>query len=81
MHHRYFGWLGALLCCACALLTIPGRACAAEAPNDPFSAMRVRRIAPPISTVKLVLNASDGSRLRLSDLRGKAVLVEFFIAN
>jgi len=81
MHHRYFGWLGALLCCACALLTIPGRARAAEAPSDPFSAMRVRRIAPPISAAKLVLNASDGSRIRLSDFRGKAVLVEFFIAN
>ncbi len=81
MHHRYFGWIGVVLCGACALLTIPGQAGAAEAAKDPFSAMRVRRIASPISAAKLVLNATDGSRIRFSDFRGKAVLVEFFLAN
>ena len=81
MHHRYFGWLGAVLCCACALLTIRGQARAAEEAADPFAAMRVRRIAPPTSAAKLVLRASDGSRIRLSDFRSKAVLVEFFIAS
>ena len=80
MPHRYFGWTGAVLCWACALLTLPGQARAAEEANDPFTAMRVRRIAPPTSAAKLVLQASDGSRIRLSDFQGKALLVEFFIA-
>ena len=80
MYHRYFGWTGAVLCCACALLTLPGQARAAEEAADPFAAMRVRRIAPPTSAAKLVLHASDGSRIRLSDFQGKAVFVEFFIA-
>ncbi len=78
MHHRYFGWIGAVLCGACALLTLPEQAGAAQ---DPFLAMRVRRIASPISAAKLVLHAADGSGIRLSDFRGKAVLVEFFLAN
>ena len=81
MHHRYIGRIGAMLFGACALLTIPGGTRAAEAAKDPFSAMRVRRIASPPSAAKLVLHGTDGSPIRLSDYRGKAVLVEFFIAN
>jgi peroxiredoxin len=43
--------------------------------------MRVRRIASPVPTGNLVLQSIDGGQIRLSDFRGKAVLVEFFLAN
>ncbi len=80
MHIRYFRWFGAMLFCACALLTLPASVGAAGA-EDPFAAMRVRRIASPVPAGNLVLQTTDGRPIRLSDFRGKAVLVEFFLAN
>lgn len=79
MYRHYLGCLFALLCCA-SMLLVPGRAGAKETANEPFSAMRVRRIKPT-PTGQLVLKAAGGSPIRLADYRGKAVLVEFFIAN
>jgi cytochrome oxidase Cu insertion factor (SCO1/SenC/PrrC family) len=81
MRLRYFGWFGAMLFGACALLMFSASAGATEAAKDPFSPMRVRRIASPVPAGKLVLQGTNGRRIRLSDFRGKAVLVEFFLAN
>jgi hypothetical protein len=80
MHFRRFR-LFAMLGCASALLTLPASAGAAGTAKDEFSAMRVRRIDPPVPAGNLVLQAIDGHPIRLSDYRGKAVLVEFFLAN
>ena len=81
MHIRHFRSFGAMLGCATALLTLPASVWAASAADDAFSAMRVRRIAPPVPAGKLVLHATDGRSIRLSDFRGKVVLVEFFLTN
>ena len=81
MHLRNLRTLAAVLGCASALLALPASAKAADADNDEFSAMRVRRITPLIPVGKLVLQATDGRSIRLSDYRGKAVLVEFFLTN
>jgi len=81
MHLRYLRSLAAVLGCASALAALPASSKAADAANDEFSAMRVRRITPPIPAGKLVLQATDGRSIRLSDYRGKAVLVEFFLTN
>jgi hypothetical protein len=70
----------ALLFCACAF-TLSAPVDAAGAVKDALPAMRVRRIAPPVPVGKLVLHASGGQRIRLSDFGGKAVLVEFFMTN
>ncbi len=81
MHLRYFRSLGAMLVCGCALLTLPALVDAAGAAKDAFPAMRLRRIAPSVPAGTLVLRAIDGHRIRLSDFRGRAVLVEFFMTN
>jgi len=79
MKIRHVRSMGAMLGCASALLTLPSPVGAAAAAENPFSAMRVRRIAPPVPADNLVLRAADGRSIRLSDFRGKAVLVEFFL--
>jgi len=81
MHLRDLRSLAVVLACACALVALPASAKAADADNDEFSAMRVRRITPQMPAGKLVLQATDGRSIRLSDYRGKAVLVEFFLTN
>lgn len=81
MHLRYFRSLGAMLACGCALSTLPASVDAAGAAKDAFPAMRLRRIAPPVPAGTLVLRSVDGRPIRLSDFRGKAVLVEFFMTN
>jgi hypothetical protein len=69
----------ALLSWACALSALPAAVSAAAASTDAYSAMRVRRIAPPVAVGKLVLHGSDGRSIPLSSFRGKAVLLEFFL--
>jgi hypothetical protein len=64
------------LTAVCASLAITG---AASAKGDPFAAMRVRRIAPPVPVGDLILHGSDGQAIPLSAFRGKAVLLEFFL--
>jgi hypothetical protein len=73
MHVRYFR--------TAILLTLAASAGAAGTANDPFSAMRIRRIAPPAPAGNLVLSSTERRQIRLSDFRGKVVLVEFFVAN
>ena len=63
------------------LLMFAASAGAAGTAKDPFSAMRIRRIAPPVPAGNLVLPSTEGRQIRLSDFRGKVVLVEFFVAN
>jgi len=65
--------------CACALSMIPASDGRAAANADAFSAMRVRRISPPVPVGNLVLHETDGRPLPLSAFRGKAVLLEFFL--
>jgi len=77
MDLRRFRSFAAVWSCACVLSTIP--ASAASANGDAFSAMGVRRIAPPVPVGNLVLNAADGRPIPLSAFRGKAVLLEFFL--
>jgi hypothetical protein len=79
MNLRRLRSFAALWGCACALSTIPATVLGADASLDPFSAMRVRRIAPPVPVGELVLHETDGRPLPLSAFRGKAVLLEFFL--
>jgi len=77
---RCFPWFGTMVCFAGLLAMPSGSLEAAVESKDSFSTMRIRRIASPVPN-DLVLRAVDGRPIRLSDLRGKAVLVEFFLAN
>lgn len=69
----------ALWACAGALSTIPAGGGAAAARTDAFSAMGVRRIAPPVPVGKVVLHEPDGRPVPLSAFAGRAVLLEFFL--
>ena len=77
---RSFRWFGPMVCCAGLLSMLASSLEAAVAGKDPFPLMRIRRIASPVPS-DLVLRTADGQPIRFSDLRGKAVLVEFFLAN
>jgi len=79
MELRRLRSFAAMWCCACALSTIPASDGAAAGKTDAFSAMGVRRIAPPVPVGNLVLHETDGRPIPLSAFRGKAVLLEFFL--
>jgi hypothetical protein len=79
MNLRRFRSFAAPWSCACVLSTMPAAVGAGAATTDPFSAMRVRRIAPPVPVGNLVLHGSDGQAIPLSAFLGKAVLLEFFL--
>lgn len=79
MKHRRPGWSAATWVSGCVLATLAVAAGAAPASGDAFSAMRVRRIAPPVPAGNLVLQGMDGRPIPLSTFRGKAVLLEFFL--
>lgn len=81
MNLPYSRWFDLIACCAGIALMLPTSVRAAGTGKDPFSAMRVHRIAPPAPVGNLVLRSFEGRQIRLSDYRGKAVLVEFFVAN
>src|SRR6266849_4790715 len=66
MEVRYFRWFGAIVCCAGILLMLLASSGAAGAAKDPFSAMRVRRIASPVpagtgEAIRRTLIAENGS--------------------
>ena len=63
---------------ACSVFAAIAAALPAGA-NDPFSAMRVRRVTPPVSAAHVVLHGMDGQPIPLSRFRGKVVLLEFFL--
>jgi len=79
MNPRRLRSCAALWSCACALSALPAALRGAAAGTDAFSAMRVRRIAPPVPVGNLILHGSDGGPIPLSAFRGKAVLLEFFL--
>jgi hypothetical protein len=49
------------------------------AEDDVFAAMRVTRAVPPVMAPDLEIPTATGSSLRLADLRGKALIVGFFV--
>jgi len=50
------------------------------AADDVFDAMRANRIASPLPAPGVTLPALDGGSVRLEDLRGRAVIVGFFVS-
>ncbi len=60
-------------------LTIWAACTTALAAEDPFAAMRARPALPPAAAPDVVLQAMNGSPLRLAELRGKAVILGFFV--
>lgn len=62
-----------------ALLIVPLTVAAhADQQKDPFEAMAVLRSATPTPAPDLPFRSLDGRPVRLSDLRGKPVLLGFF---
>ena len=51
----------------------------AMAADDPFAAIRARPAVPPAAAPDVVLQGINGSALRLAELRGKAVILGFFV--
>jgi len=64
---------------AASIVATIAAAVPAGAAGDPFSAMRVRRVAPPVPASHVVLHGMDGQPIPLSRFRGKVVLLEFFL--
>ena len=65
---------------ACALWTaVPTPVSAAAPAEDVFADMGVEPISPPAQAPDLALQAADGSSIRLSQFRGKVVVLEFFV--
>jgi cytochrome oxidase Cu insertion factor (SCO1/SenC/PrrC family) len=50
------------------------------AADDVFDAMRANRIASPTLAPGVTLPALDGGSIRLEDLRGRAVILGFFVS-
>ncbi len=61
------------------MLPVPGRA--AGAAGDAFAAMRVEPVIPPRSAANLVLQATNGTSIRLADFKGKVVVIGFLLTN
>lgn len=49
------------------------------AEDDLFAVMKVTRVLPPTAAPDVMLPGVDGGSLRLADLRGKALIVGFFV--
>ena len=49
--------------------------------NDVFDAMRANRVTPPAAAPDVTLSTPDGRAVRLADLRGRAVIVGFFVTS
>jgi hypothetical protein len=50
------------------------------AADDLFDAMRANRIASPTPAPGVALATLDGGSMRLEDLRGRAVILGFFVS-
>jgi len=59
------------------LIGVPFGATAGGA-KDPFDAMAVHRPVEPFAAPELVFTSLDGREARLSDLRGKVIVLGFF---
>ncbi len=63
-----------------AVLTLGAAAAPSAGVNDVFDAMRANRVAPPVAAPDVTLSTPDGRPVRLADLRGRVVIVGFFVA-
>ena len=61
------------------LIGVPFGATAGGA-KDPFDAMAVHRPVEPFAAPELVFTSLDGREARLSDLRGRVIVLGFFTA-
>jgi len=50
------------------------------AADDVFNAMRANRVVTPMPAPGVTLPALDGGSMRLEDLRGRVVIVGFFVS-
>ncbi len=51
------------------------------APDDVFEAMRANRVVPTVPAPDVVFPRLDGGSVRLADLRGRAVILGFFVTH
>lgn len=49
------------------------------ATDDIFKAMKVNRVVPPVPAHDVALAALDGGSIRLADLKGRVVILGFFV--
>ncbi len=47
--------------------------------DEIFEAMRANRVVPPVAAPDVALPAPNGNSMRLTDLRGKVVVLGFFV--
>ena len=74
------GWFGrALIGGIFAGVTLWAFSLPCTAAEDPFAAMRAKRAIPPTSAPDLALPIVHGGTLQLADLRGKVVILGFFV--
>lgn len=62
-----------------AALTLGAAAAPSATVNGLFDAMRANRVVPPASAPDVTLSTPDGRAVRLADLRGRVVIVGFFV--
>lgn len=76
---RRQGWAGAAMGAMIAALAVGAGAAERPAVDDAFEAMRANRVVAPVAAPDLTLPALDGRSIRLTDLRGHAVILGFFV--
>lgn len=75
---RARGWAAGLLMSMLPLAG-GGAGAAASSLEEIYDAMRANRVVPPADAPDVTLPTTDGRSLRLADLRGRAVIVGFFV--
>jgi cytochrome oxidase Cu insertion factor (SCO1/SenC/PrrC family) len=63
-----------------AALVISAGPAPRRAADDVFDAMRANRLATPMPAPGVTLPALDGGSMRLEDLRGRVVILGFFVS-
>lgn len=67
------------LVAAMAALTLGAAAAPSTTVDEVFDVMRANRVAPPAAAPDVTLSTPDGRLVRLADLRGRVVVVGFFV--
>ncbi len=62
-----------------AALTLGAGAAEWTATNDMFKAMKANRVVPPVPAPDVALPALDSGSIRLADLKGRVVILGFFV--